>query len=159
VTNGGNQSPFDWDSFERQFKQFNPMENMFGNMHMSRIQEFVRQQLDQAFSAYETNLKPKPMQSDPIQPTSVSPSVSETDAHMIAKIKIPDHVDPRKVKASYAGHKLKIEGLSGQPTILSLPSIGSRKGVTAVMKDNILEIQIPKRADENYQELFIKYLS
>lgn len=85
-------------------------------------------------------------------------SVFEThhDVFVMIPIKDPDWL--KEMKLFYTSNQLIIEHIPQyrNKQIVTLPSIVKKKGATAHLKDEILEVKIPKNIDMQYSEIDIK---
>jgi HSP20 family molecular chaperone IbpA len=148
-------NPFqmDWQSFQNNFKGKNftdgPHEAVLANKDFSWLEDYIQGILSQAL----------PQSSEEIAKKSVLQSeVFETHDYMIAKIKIPNQINPRKIKILFAINQIRLEGLpENRKPILQLPAHGRFQGSKAVFKDDILEIRIPKETNENFKQINVQF--
>ena len=82
-------------------------------------------------------------------------SVFETHDYIFIRIPIEDDGRVEKLKIYYGANKLMIHGLSDTegPYSILLPAPVEKKGATAVYRDKILEIQIPKSNDWHISQI------
>ncbi|MEX2461452.1 MAG: Hsp20/alpha crystallin family protein [Paenibacillaceae bacterium] len=85
--------------------------------------------------------------------------IFETHQSVIAKIKIPKHLDPRSLKIWVNTSHIKMERTQdNKEQMINLPSRVDSNTSKAVYKQGILEIRIPKlKARDRYHEVFVRY--
>jgi len=88
----------------------------------------------------------------------ISTSVFETHHDVFVMIPIKDPNWLKEIKLFYTSNQLIIEHIPQYENkqIVTLPSIVKKKGASAHLKDQILEIKIPKNIDMQYSEIDIK---
>ncbi|HET7627332.1 MAG TPA: Hsp20/alpha crystallin family protein [Bacillales bacterium] len=130
---------------------FNPW-NLFrgegtGNLDMSWVKDYVNDVMKQAM--------PDSFNND-FRHAGVNSDVFETHHSMIARLKLPDDIRPENITVHFLPNELKIDGLR-EPHVIRLPVNGSFKGSKAVYQNGVLEIRVPKRTGERYQQIPIEY--
>lgn len=151
-------------------KQFNPWE-FFGqngsdspgdwsNPDMSWVKDYVSDVMKQAFpgqfSEGEFRGGGGGSESKSRRSKNLSSDVFETHHFIITRIDVPEDIVPENIKVMFNTNELKIEGVDSRPQVIRLPANGLYKGSKALYKDHVLEIRIPKRSKEQYQEIPIQ---
>jgi HSP20 family molecular chaperone IbpA len=150
----GKFNPFqmDWEGFQNHFKEINPIgspyEAVLANKDFSWLEDYVQGILSQS-------LPPVPKEAQ--TGSSLQSEVFETHDYMIAKIKIPDPINPKKIKIFFATNQIWLEGLSDKSKIIQLPTHGRFHGSKAAFKDDILEIRIPKETNIGFKEINVRF--
>lgn len=149
-----NLFPFNLDS-KKMMQQMKPEEinsyiqNMMGQMFPEHLQKMMNEQnLKHSF----TN---KAKQSS--QSTSLPSSVFETHDFVYVRVQIKNEEWLKAMRLYYTSNQMIIEHIpeyDDKHTII-LPALVKKKGTTAQVKDNILEIKIPKSVDMQYSEIDI----
>lgn len=136
-----------WDFFHQEFGDSNASSDR-DYSDMSWVKEYVDNVMKQAFSgqfAGESNRN------------SVKSDVFETHHSIIIRIKVPDDIVAENVRVLFHTNELKVEGIASQPQMIKLPANGLYKGSKAMYKNSVLEVRIPKRNRETFQEIPIQY--
>jgi HSP20 family molecular chaperone IbpA len=71
-------------------------------------------------------------------------NVIETHDKMIVKVPLPKGINTRRLSAYLVGGFIKIKGIGSKERMIPLPAMGQKRGVSAAIKDHLLEIYIPK---------------
>lgn len=81
--------------------------------------------------------------------------VFETFDHIFIRIQLPDEETHKQLKIFHTSNQAIIENMPepGKRHTIILPSLVKRKGATALVKDLILEIKIPKMDDMQLTEV------
>jgi len=89
---------------------------------------------------------------------SYNESVYETHEFIYIRIPINDPELIRNIKIYYTLNKCMIDGLEKQnsPYTIVLPSTVRKKGGSAIYRDSVLEIRLPKHPDWQFSELNIE---
>lgn len=140
-----------WDFFGQ---NANKIPDNWSNPDMSWVQDYINDIMKQAMPGQFNEGQSSDRSHTPKQ--SSSPEVFETHHYMIARIKVPEDIYPENVKVMFHTNELNIEGIQSRPLQVKLPGNGLYKGSKAFYKDHILEIRIPKRSKERYQEIPIQ---
>lgn len=84
-------------------------------------------------------------------------AVFETFDFVFIRIKIPNEEQQKHLKFFHTSNKAIIENFfeMGDRHTITLPCLVKRKGATALIKDLILEVKIPKSVDMQYTEVDI----
>lgn len=141
-------NPFnmDWDQFQQSFKDQIP----FNNQQLPWIQDYIQNILSQTM--------PGPLKGQ-AHSSRYRSEVFETHDYMIAKIKLPEGVNPDKLKVLLGNHILRLEGDSREEShTLTLPSPGRFHGSRAICKNGVLEVRIPKEDNDNFRQIHIRVL-
>lgn len=142
-----------WDLFGQNGN--NKMPENWSNPDMSWVQGYINDIMKQAMPGQFNDGKNESRSSDSKKDYS-SPDVFETHHYMIARIKVPEDIYPENVKVMFHTNELNIEGIQSRPLQIKLPRNGLYKGSKAHFKDHILEVRVPKRSKERYQEIPIQ---
>lgn len=91
---------------------------------------------------------------------SLNPQLFEILGFVVIRTQIPDDVNQENIKVSISTTHVTIKGdPSGSDHIIPLPPGAKKEGATAVFKDGILEIRIPKENEASVSdELSVQYL-
>jgi HSP20 family molecular chaperone IbpA len=148
LANNDNFNP--WDFFREGFKNGNSPTD-FAKPDMSWVQDYVNDMMRQSFPQFNDGTfqqgKGKRAKSD----------VFETHHFMIARVNVPEDILAQNVRVMFHTNELRIEGVESQPLTIRLPGNGLYKGSKAMYKDHVLEIRIPKRKKEQFQEIPIQF--
>lgn len=130
----------------------NYIQNMMGQMFPEHLQKMMNEQESKHF------FTGKEKQSSQSQSTSSLPSsVFETHDFVYVRIQIKNEEWLKAMRIYYTSNQMIIEHIpeyDDKHTII-LPALVKKKGTTAQVKDNILEIKIPKSVDMQYSEIDI----
>lgn len=149
--------------------QFNPWE-FFGqngngmpggdwqNPDMTWVKDYVQDVMKQAFPGQfgEGEFRGNSGSGSRRGKSNLSTDVFETHHFIITRINVPEDILAENIRVMFHTNELKIEGVDSEPQIVRLPANGLYKGSKAMFKDNVLEIRIPKRSREQFQEIPIQ---
>ncbi|HBZ10623.1 MAG TPA: spore coat protein [Bacillus bacterium] len=84
-------------------------------------------------------------------------AVFETFDYVFIRIQLQNEEQQKQIKFFHTSNQAIIENFFeiGDRHIITLPCLVKRKGATALVKDLILEVQIPKNIDMQYTEVDI----
>jgi HSP20 family molecular chaperone IbpA len=143
--------PFNNDELKQIADKMNPADIQ------SYISEMIKKYIP---SNTENSGNPFPFQSNPasFQPkseSSIHPDVFETFDHIFIRIQLPNEEIHKQIKIFHTSNQAIIENFPepGKRHTIILPSLVKRKGATALVKDQILEIKIPKMDDMQLTEV------
>ncbi|UTR09021.1 hypothetical protein MM300_13925 [Evansella sp. LMS18] len=174
TTNKPPAGNIDWDNFQNIFKNKNFMNNPFYGMSAKDpkwIEEYVHNILSQAvpdMNREGAQQPPSPAQPHPPaqqghppakqQAIQLQKELFEGHYHIIVRVLLPPHVHPKQLRLLHAANQLRIEGLPNQgPEIIELPCLGITQGAAAVVKNQILEVNIPKETQYNFGDIPLSY--
>lgn len=141
--------PFDmnWKDLGEQF--MSPHKDAY-NQDFSWIGDYVQDMLSQVL--------PDEAVHNSYVPSRLRPDVIDTHQYIIIRAKVPARVNTRKLKVFFNANQVRLTGLGEEEEVVQLPASGRFEGSKAILKDDILEIRIPKELNEHYQEIHIQYL-
>lgn len=95
--------------------------------------------------------------SEPAEKEKLDVAVFETFDHVFIRIKLQSEDQQKQIKFFHTSNQAIIENFFevGDRHTITLPCIVKRKGATALVKDLILEVKIPKSVDMQYTEVDI----
>lgn len=139
--------PFNpWEFFQEAMRQGGGnSQTDWGNQDLSWIADYVNDMMQQSF--------PGQYYGGSFSSTRLKQEVFETHDFIIARIEVPEDIDPEHLKVYFLTNELKVEGVDSETQRIQLPRNGLYKGSKAIYKEGILEIKIPKRARERFQEI------
>jgi HSP20 family molecular chaperone IbpA len=156
MTDSGKDFPFgfDWSKLETLFSELQPAKGQKGKpQNLDWIDEFVKDIIKQAIP--ETVQTSKTPQSSK---TPLQTEVFETHRNVIARIRIPDNIEPRKLQVFVSLYHLKIEGPEGKKHTIELPATVDSRACKAVFRDGVLQVQMRKQArGERFDEVYIQF--
>ncbi|MBW8350940.1 Hsp20/alpha crystallin family protein [Bacillus sp. IITD106] len=87
----------------------------------------------------------------------VSAQVFETFDDVYVRLHLPPNISLSQLKIFHTSNQVIIENLSGEGSkqIFTLPSLVKKKGATAQVKNQILELKIPRHDDLQYTEITV----
>ena len=164
----------DWDNFQNIFKNKNFTGDSFFDMSKRDpqwIEDYVQKILNQSMPNMNRDEgtaqgpiqnQPEPQKNQPQrslnQPAPLQKEMFEGHYHIIIRVLLPPQVHPKQLRIFHAANQLRIEGLPNQgPEIIELPCLGITQGAVSVVKNHILEINIPKESQYNFAEIPITY--
>lgn len=154
----GERIDIDWRQFERLIDELLPiLAPGSGRDSISKIGRFVRGIMDRAKPDAETVHDARGAGSRIDRSELFHTDVTETEKLVKVRIRIPEHVDPRKMQLFVNGQTLKIEGPLGNRQTVGLPAPVGVKSGQAVFRNQSLHIRLRKRSSLPYKELFIRY--
>ena len=130
------------NNFMKNEKWTNP-EYLLNQFDLSSIQKYVQNAISSMSSIEEAKL---------------SSEVFETHTDVIARIKLPSKLHPRNVRVHVNTMNLKLEGLlEGKEKIFNLPCTVNAGISTALFKQGVLEIKMPKlKPRDRYHEVPVR---
>ncbi|MDQ0253592.1 hypothetical protein J2S74_000964 [Evansella vedderi] len=152
----------DWDQFQNIFKNKGFMGNPFfgsSSKDPQWIEEYIQSVLSQSMpNMDQRGGNPNQHQSQSTNPNQPPPplqkEVFEGHYNIIVKVLLPHPIHPNQLKIYHAANRIRIDGIESLgPQIIELPVIGKTDGAMSVVKNNILEINIPKELNIQYQEV------
>ncbi|MBS4194398.1 Hsp20/alpha crystallin family protein [Lederbergia citri] len=89
--------------------------------------------------------------------SEVSAQVFETFDDVYVRLHLPPNITLNHLKIFHTSNQVIVENLSeeGSRQIFTLPSLVKKKGATAQVKNQILEIKIPRNDDLQYTEITV----
>ncbi|WP_077213645.1 Hsp20/alpha crystallin family protein [Bacillus dakarensis] len=156
---------FPWNSFP-----FNKdTKKMLEQMKPAEIEKYVQEMMGKMFSqqtqgssvppdflkSFDNTINPSQERNHDV---GLQTSVFETHHDVFVMIPIKDPNWLKEMKLFYTSNQLIIEHIPEYENkqVVTLPSIVKRKGATAHLKDQVLEVKIPKNIDMQYSEIDIK---
>ncbi len=139
-------------------KNLDPFHSMNEDELQAIIEQWVRQVFPQNIGSLLKNIsgsnkeKPNPERESP---RPVKESVFETHDFIFIRIPVDDESLLDRIKIFHSLNKCFIYGLSEdkKPYTIILPATVKKRGATAVYRDHILEIKIPKSLDWQMSEI------
>lgn len=142
-----------WEMFQGEFmnkKADTHSQNGFANHDFSWIEDYVQGILTQAL--------PEQMKDFQKKKPHLKHEVFEAHHYMITKVVLPESVEPEKVKVYVNTNEVKIEEDEGSfSKVIKLPANSIYKGSKAIIQNNILEVRIPKRMNDTFQEIPVQF--
>ncbi|HET7578928.1 MAG TPA: Hsp20/alpha crystallin family protein [Bacillales bacterium] len=122
------------------------------NPDMSWVKDYVNDVMKQAFPGQFSGKQ----QGSRSSGSNISSDVFETHHFIIARIDVPEDILPENIRVMFHANELRLEGVESEPKVIRLPGNGLYKGSKALYKDHVLEIRIPKKSREPFQEIPIQ---
>ncbi|MBS4199406.1 Hsp20/alpha crystallin family protein [Bacillus sp. FJAT-49732] len=87
----------------------------------------------------------------------ITARVFETFDDVFVRLRLPENVSLSQLRIFHTSNQAIIENLQGDGAkqVITLPSLVKKKGATAQVKNQILEIKIPKSDDLQYTEITV----
>ncbi|MEK3886239.1 Hsp20/alpha crystallin family protein [Bacillus sp. FSL K6-3431] len=87
----------------------------------------------------------------------LEPSVFETFDYVYIRLTLPKNVSINQLRIFHTSNQAIIENIheEGSKKVIILPCVVKKKGATAEVQDNILEVRIPKGSDLQFTEISI----
>ncbi|MCJ8006577.1 Hsp20/alpha crystallin family protein [Lederbergia wuyishanensis] len=87
----------------------------------------------------------------------ISAQVFETFDDVFVRVHLPENVTLSQLKIFHTSNQAIIENLQGDGSrqVITLPSLVKKKGASAQVKNQILEIKIPRSDDLQYTEITV----
>lgn len=139
------------------------LKNIADNMNPADIQSYISEMIkkyippqmensDIPFNFQANNASPS---AEPDNQQKFHVDVFETFDHIFIRIQLPDEESHKQLKILHTSNQAIIENMPepGKRHTIILPSLVKRKGATAMVKDRILEIKIPKMDDIQLTEV------
>lgn len=140
---------FPWNFFSANRKN----QDFFDKLDEDSFQEMLEKWMKQAFPSFlDANTN---KQSETTSHKSLNETVFETHDYIYIRIPISEDEIIDKIKIYYSLNKCMITGVfdNEQPYTIILPSTVKKKGATAIYRDHVLEIKIPKYSDWQFSEI------
>lgn len=151
------EQSFDWVKFERLMDELLPsVVPGMKNAPISRIGHFVREMMDGSGSRPGAAQKAEWEEAGG-QAARLRADVTETARFVHVRIRVPEHVNPRKLQLFVGGRTLRIDGPLGSRQLVELPAEVSGKSGQAAFRDDTVVIRLRKRSEAPYKELFIRF--
>lgn len=141
------------------------MKKLTEQMNPSDIQKYVNNMINKHFSSQWNHPANKESTHDQVQQEQVDHKVKkslqadvfETFDHIYIRIHLPDQEAHKRMKIFYTSNQAIIENFprKGDRHTITLPRLVKKKGATARVKDQILELKIPINIDMQYSEIEI----
>ncbi|HET7658210.1 MAG TPA: Hsp20/alpha crystallin family protein [Bacillales bacterium] len=138
-----------WDFVRQQTGESDSSSGIWSDPNMSWVQDYVENVMNQAFQGQ--------FKGGQHRNGNIKSNVFETHHSMIIRMDVPEDIVPENVKILFNTNELKVEGIDSQPEVFKLPRNGLYKGSKAIYKNRVLEIRIPKRSREQFQEIPIQF--
>ncbi|CAM3989767.1 Hsp20/alpha crystallin family protein [Lederbergia lenta] len=89
--------------------------------------------------------------------TALGSNVFETFDYVYIRLTLPKEVTLKQLRIFHTSNQAILENIheEGSRKVIVLPCVVKKKGATAQVKDNILEIKIPKSDDLQFTEISI----
>lgn len=126
----------------------------FSNINENDFQKMLDQWMKHTFPDYLNTTKQQ-KNTDEKPPQMDQAAVFETHDFIYIRLPIQKEENLDHLKIYYSINKCMISGLSedADPYTIILPAIVKKKGATAIYRDQILEIKIPKSIDWQLSEI------
>ncbi|MFD0695605.1 hypothetical protein ACFQZT_16010 [Paenibacillus sp. GCM10027628] len=149
--NQDNSNPNHFFDFEQFFKGKMPDIPLDQLGHLDWIQNYMQAALKNFMRSYG-NGSGKSSQEE------LQVDTSETDHHLIIKIRTPETMNLNHVRVLASTSDLKLKGLPGKKEqVIQLPTLVHSTSGRAFVKDGLLEIKIRKQnADDSYHEVIMR---
>lgn len=166
-------NPFDWQAFQKQLKEHLPQlphhSPPVQSMDFSWIEEYVKNALEQSIKSSmptpkNTNIprtsSEAPLSEQNIHEENVKVDIFEIHHYVIAKINVPEHLNPRRIRCSFNANRISIKVLPHtQSQLFQLPSKVETSNYKARFKAPYIEIQLRKdRTTESFYPIHIEQL-
>ncbi|MED3572130.1 Hsp20/alpha crystallin family protein [Cytobacillus praedii] len=123
------------------------IQNMMGQMIPEQMQGMMNpQDFMQGFAK---------QQKQPSNSSKLSSSVFETHDFVFVRIPLKEEAWRKKLRLYHTSNQMIIEHIPEYEDkhIITLPALVKKKGTTAHIKDDILEVKIPKNVDMQFSEV------
>ncbi|WP_071459848.1 Hsp20/alpha crystallin family protein [Bacillus massilinigeriensis] len=143
------------------------MQKLFGNMKSGDVEKYIQDLFGKMFNEnMEGVMNPNEWMKavQPLQQNSrgdtqhKGASVFETHDYVYIRLNLEHENSLKDMKIFHTSNKAIIENLPqiGEKLSITLPSLVKKKGASAVHKDGVLEIRIPKAVDMQFSEVDVK---
>lgn len=145
--------PFNQDELKNIAEKMNPTDIQSYISEM--IKKYISPHMENSSSPYQFHTNNKPPDSETEKQQKFHVDVFETFDHIFIRIQLPDEETHKQLKIFHTSNQAIIENLPepGKRHTIVLPTLVKRKGATALVKDLILEIKIPKMDDMQLTEV------